>query len=141
MSQSWTWPPVVLSDGAVEGMKWLGLFLMTADHAQKYGLMLAVPGVYEVVLHTPDRGRAALMVSRDRWPHPDQRQWVDLRLVCGPRGDGLWRHDQHSTRLTVVLSLLPCTPVDHPPVGLQDSEPVMTQNRMNTQRVDHDQGR
>jgi hypothetical protein len=27
-------------------MKWLGLILMTADHAQKYGL-IAVPGVYE----------------------------------------------------------------------------------------------
>ena len=47
MSQSWTWPPVKLSDGAVEAMKWLGLVLMTADHAQKYGLMPAVPGVYE----------------------------------------------------------------------------------------------
>ena len=28
MSQSWTWPPVVLSDGAVEAMKWLGLILI-----------------------------------------------------------------------------------------------------------------
>ena len=46
MSQSWTWPRVELSDGAVEAMKWLGLVLMTADHAQKYG-MIAVPGVYE----------------------------------------------------------------------------------------------
>ena len=45
MSQSWTWPHVELSDGAVEAMKWLGLVLMTADHAQKYGLMPAVPGV------------------------------------------------------------------------------------------------
>ena len=47
MIQSWTWPRVELSDGAVEAMKWLGLILMTADHAQKYGLMPAVPGVYE----------------------------------------------------------------------------------------------
>ena len=47
MSQSWTWPRVELSDGAVEAMKWLGLILMTADHAQKYGLIPAVPGVYE----------------------------------------------------------------------------------------------
>ena len=47
MSQSWTWPPVELSDGAVEVMKWLGLILMTADHAQKYGLMPTVPGDYE----------------------------------------------------------------------------------------------
>lgn len=47
MRQVWTWPPVELSDGAVEAMKWLGLILMTADHAQKYGLMPAVPGVYE----------------------------------------------------------------------------------------------
>ena len=47
MSQSWTWPRVELSDGAVEAMKWLGLVLMTADHAQKYGLMPTVPGVYE----------------------------------------------------------------------------------------------
>ena len=37
----------MLSDGAVEAMKWLGLLLMTADHAQKYDLMPAVPGVYE----------------------------------------------------------------------------------------------
>ena len=47
MRQVWTWPPVELSDGAVEAMKWIGLILMTADHAQKYGLMPAVPGVYE----------------------------------------------------------------------------------------------
>ena len=47
MSQSWTWPRVEWSDGAVEAMKWLGLLLMTADHAQKYGLMPTVPGVYE----------------------------------------------------------------------------------------------
>ena len=47
MSQSWAWPRIELSDGAVEAMKWLGLILMTADHAQKYGLMPAVPGVYE----------------------------------------------------------------------------------------------
>ena len=47
MSQSWTWPRIKLSDGAVEAMKWLGLVLMTADHAQKYGLMPAIPGVYE----------------------------------------------------------------------------------------------
>ena len=47
MSQSWTWPRIELSDGAVEAMKWLGLILMTADHAQKYGLLPTVPGVYE----------------------------------------------------------------------------------------------
>ena len=47
MSQSWTWPRIELSDGAVEAMKWLGLILMTSDHAQKYGLMPTVPGVYE----------------------------------------------------------------------------------------------
>ncbi len=47
MKQGWTWPRVELSDGAVEAMKWLGLILMTADHAQKYGLIPAVPGVYE----------------------------------------------------------------------------------------------
>ncbi len=47
MSQVWAWPRIELSDGAVEAMKWLGLILMTADHAQKYGLMPAVPGVYE----------------------------------------------------------------------------------------------
>ena len=46
MRLGWTWPRVELSDGAVEAMKWLGLILMTADHAQKYGL-IAVPGVYE----------------------------------------------------------------------------------------------
>ena len=46
MRPVWTWPRVELSDGAVEAMKWLGLILMTADHAQKYGL-IAVPGVYE----------------------------------------------------------------------------------------------
>ena len=46
MRPVWTWPPVELSDGAVEAMKWLGLLLMTADHAQKYGL-IAVPGIYE----------------------------------------------------------------------------------------------
>ena len=47
MSQVWTWPRIELSDGAVQAMKWLGLILMTADHAQKYGLMPAVSGVYE----------------------------------------------------------------------------------------------
>ena len=43
----WTLPRVELSDGAVEAMKWLGLVLMTADHAQKYGMMPVVSGVYE----------------------------------------------------------------------------------------------
>ena len=47
MRKVWTWPRVELSDGAVEAMKWLGLILMTADHAQKYGLIPAVPGIYE----------------------------------------------------------------------------------------------
>ena len=47
MSQVWTWPPVELSGGAVEAVKWLGLILMTADHAQKYGLTPALSGVYE----------------------------------------------------------------------------------------------
>jgi hypothetical protein len=45
--QIWTWPRVKLSDGAVEAVKWLGLILMTADHAHKYGLLPAMPGVYE----------------------------------------------------------------------------------------------
>ena len=46
MRQVWTWPRIEFSDGAVEAMKWLGLVVMTVDHAQKYG-MIAVPGVYE----------------------------------------------------------------------------------------------
>lgn len=47
MMQSLTLPRVELSDGAVEAMKWLGLVLMTADHAQKYGMIPAVSGIYE----------------------------------------------------------------------------------------------
>ena len=45
--QTLTLPRIALSDGAVEAMKWLGLILMTADHAQKYGMIHAVPGIYE----------------------------------------------------------------------------------------------
>jgi hypothetical protein len=31
-----TLPPVILSDGSVEALKWLGIVLMTVDHANKY---------------------------------------------------------------------------------------------------------
>jgi hypothetical protein len=30
------WPPLRLADGTVEGLKWLGLILMTLDHIDKY---------------------------------------------------------------------------------------------------------
>jgi hypothetical protein len=86
MSQSWAWPRVVLSDGAVEAMKWLGLILMTADHAQKYGLIPAVSGVYEA-------GRVAfplfgivLAYNLARVPSHDcavYRRVLARLLVCG----------------------------------------------------------
>jgi len=86
MSQSWAWPRIELSDGAVEAMKWLGLILMTADHAQKYGLIPAVPGVYEA-------GRVAfplfgivLAYNLARVPSHDCAVYVRVLtrlLVCG----------------------------------------------------------
>ena len=59
---------------------------------------------------------------------------MGLRVVCRPRCDGLLRHDRDSASLTVVLCPLSRTPVDHPPIGLQDSEPFLTHDRMTTQR-------
>ena len=84
MSQSWTWPPVVLSDGAVKGMKWLGLFLMTADHAQKYGLMLAVPGVYEAGRVAFPLFAIALAYNLARVPGHNRALYVRVltRLLC-----------------------------------------------------------
>lgn len=38
--------PLILSDGTVELLKWLALILMTADHAQKYGMTHEVPWIY-----------------------------------------------------------------------------------------------
>ena len=73
-----------------------------------------------VVLQTPNEGRAVLMVSRDRWPHPDQRQLVGLRVVRG-RCTGLIRYDRASKSLTVLLCLLSRTPGGPGVAGFQDS--------------------
>ncbi len=85
MSQSWTWPRIELSDGAVQAMKWLGLILMTADHAQKYGLMPAIAGVYEA-------GRVAF---------PLFGFVLAYNLARAPRGN-------HAVYLRVLTRLLVC---------------------------------
>lgn len=84
--QTLTLPRIALSDGAVEAMKWLGLMLMTADHAQKYGMIHAIPGVYEA-------GRVAfplfgivlaLNLARVQCHHRDMYLRVLTRLlICG----------------------------------------------------------
>ena len=73
---SWTLPRMVLHDGAVETLKWCGLAVMTVDHAHKYGLIPAVPGLYEAgrlamplfgfvlaynLARTPQAGRAVYL--------------------------------------------------------------------------------
>lgn len=84
MSQVWTWPPVKLSDGAVEAMKWLGLVLMTADHAQKYGLMPAVPGIYEAGRVTFPLFGIVLAYNLARVQSHDRARYVRVltRLLC-----------------------------------------------------------
>jgi hypothetical protein len=84
MSQVWTWPPVELSDGAVEAMKWLGLILMTADHAQKYGLMPAVPGIYEAGRVTFPLFGIVLAYNLARVQSHDRARYVRVltRLLC-----------------------------------------------------------
>ncbi|MEP6934974.1 MAG: TraX family protein [Nitrospirota bacterium] len=86
MSQSRTWPRVELSDGAVEAMKWLGLILMTADHAQKYGLMPAVPGVYEAGRLAFPLFGIVLAYNLARVQNHDRARYVRVLirlLVCG----------------------------------------------------------
>lgn len=39
--------PLQIADGTLEGMKWLALLLMTADHVNKYLFGLQLPGVAE----------------------------------------------------------------------------------------------
>ena len=84
MRQVWTWPPVELSDGAVEAMKWLGLVLMTADHAQKYGLMPAVSGVYEAGRVAFPLFAIVLAYNLARVPSHDRTVYVRVltRLLC-----------------------------------------------------------
>lgn len=84
MRQVWTWPSVEWSDGAVEAMKWLGLILMTADHAQKYDLMPVVPGVYEAGrLAFPIFGIVlAYNLARVQGPDPAVYIRVLTRLLC-----------------------------------------------------------
>ena len=84
MSQVWTWPPVKLSDGAVEAMKWMGLILMTADHAQKYGLMPAVPGIYEAGRVTFPLFGIVLAYNLARVQSHDRARYVRVltRLLC-----------------------------------------------------------
>ena len=84
MSQYWTWPRIELSDGAVEAMKWLGLILMTADHAQKYGLMPAVPGIYEAGGLAFPLFAIVLAFNLARVPSHDRALYVRVltRLLC-----------------------------------------------------------
>ena len=85
MSQVWMWPRVELSDGAVEAMKWLGLILMTADHAQKYG-MIAVPGVYEAGRMALPLFGIVLAYNLARVRNHDQAVYVRVLtrlLICG----------------------------------------------------------
>ena len=73
-----------LSDGAVEAMKWLGLVLMTADHAQKYGLMPAIPGVYEAGRMAFPLFGIVLAYNLARVPSHDRAVYIRVltRLLC-----------------------------------------------------------
>ena len=42
-----TWPRLVVSNGTLEALKWLGLLLMTLDHVNKYLLHEAVPALFD----------------------------------------------------------------------------------------------
>lgn len=43
----WTMPRLVIADGTVEGLKWLGLLLMTGDHINKYLFNGTLPFLFE----------------------------------------------------------------------------------------------
>ena len=43
----WTMPRLVVADGTVEGLKWLGLLLMTGDHVNKYLFNSTLPFLFE----------------------------------------------------------------------------------------------
>ena len=105
MSQSWAWPRIELSNGAVEAMKWLGLILMTADHAQKYGLLPAMPGVYEAGrLAFPLFGMAvALFILGGFTSHNRQ----EARCYCGSpeQPASRWFYCYYPAHLAVFLLL------------------------------------
>ena len=104
MRQVWTWPRVELSDGAVEAMKWLGLILMTADHAQKYGLMPAVPGVYEAGRLAFPLFGIVLAYNLARVHNRDRAVYVRVLtrlLVCG-----LVAAQLHGGTLAVVVCIM-----------------------------------
>jgi len=65
-------------------MKWLGLILMTADHAQKYGLMPTVPGVYEAGRVAFPLFAVVLAYNLARVPCHDRTVYVRVltRLLC-----------------------------------------------------------
>ena len=48
-------PRIVVTDGTLEALKWLGLLLMTGDHANKYLFAEKLPGLFEL-------GRLALPI-------------------------------------------------------------------------------
>ena len=54
-ARAWVPPTIVLTDGAVESLKWLALALMTVDHINKYLLREAVPAMFAI-------GRLALPI-------------------------------------------------------------------------------
>jgi hypothetical protein len=54
-ARAWVLPPIALTDGAVESLKWLALVLMTVDHINKYLLHERVPAMFAI-------GRLALTI-------------------------------------------------------------------------------
>lgn len=47
LKSSWAMPRLVVTDGTVEGLKWLGLLLMTGDHVNKYLFNGTLPFLFE----------------------------------------------------------------------------------------------
>lgn len=47
LKSSWSLPRLFVADGTVEGLKWLGLLLMTGDHVNKYLFNGTLPFLFE----------------------------------------------------------------------------------------------
>jgi len=47
LKSSWSLPRLFVADGTMEGLKWLGLLLMTGDHANKYIFNGTLPFLFE----------------------------------------------------------------------------------------------
>ena len=47
LNSSFDMPKITISNGTIEGLKWLALLLMTGDHVNKYLFNETLPGLFE----------------------------------------------------------------------------------------------